>query len=161
RSWSSSKSPKHSDIASLAIEGDAILRGSQGLPNGRGRSSVKQGRLARRLAKGAADVDRKPCRQDLLCLRRRDCQRSSCCPRRPRPRGPRPHPPARRRPPGAPRPAAPAGGLQRGRLSKGDRRLWRAIEEVVAASNADGAPRSPSLRQLWEWARTSTHLLHV
>jgi hypothetical protein len=61
----------------------------------------------------------------------------------------------------APQPPAPAGGLRLDRLSKGDRRLWRAIEEVVAASDAAGAPRSSTLRRLWEWARTSPHVLHV
>jgi hypothetical protein len=52
-------------------------------------------------------------------------------------------------------------GLVLDRLSKGDIRIWRAIEEVVGASDASGAPRSPTLRRLWEWARTSTHVLHV
>jgi hypothetical protein len=39
--------------------------------------------------------------------------------------------------------------------------LWRAIEQVVAGSDAAGAPRSPTLRQLWDWARTSPHDIHV
>ena len=47
------------------------------------------------------------------------------------------------------------------RLSKGHVRIWRAIEQVVAASGPSGEPRSPTLRRLWEWARTSTHVLHV
>ena len=47
------------------------------------------------------------------------------------------------------------------RLSKGHVRVWRAIEQVVSASNPSGEPRSPTLRRLWEWARTSTHVLHV
>jgi hypothetical protein len=52
-------------------------------------------------------------------------------------------------------------GLLLGRLSKGDVRIWRAIEDVVAVSAASGEPRSPTLRQLWEWARNTTHVLHV
>ena len=47
------------------------------------------------------------------------------------------------------------------RLSKGHVRTWRAIEQVVAASGPSGEPRSPTLRRLWEWARTSTHVLHI
>src|SRR5688572_25410704 len=47
------------------------------------------------------------------------------------------------------------------RLSKRDVRYWRAIEEVVTASDASGAPRSRTLRRLWEWARTSTHSIHI
>jgi hypothetical protein len=46
-------------------------------------------------------------------------------------------------------------------LSKRHVRVWRAIELVVSASNPSGEPRSPTLRRLWEWARTSTHVLHV
>jgi hypothetical protein len=52
-------------------------------------------------------------------------------------------------------------GLLLERLSKGELRVWRAIEQVVAASNTSGQPRSPTLRHLWEWARTSPHVLHV
>jgi hypothetical protein len=52
-------------------------------------------------------------------------------------------------------------GLVLDRLSKSDLRLWRAVEEVVLASDASGAPRSPTLRRLWDWARTSPHVLHV
>jgi hypothetical protein len=59
------------------------------------------------------------------------------------------------------RPAAARRGLLLDRLHKGDLRIWRAIEEVVAASDASGAPRSPTLRRLWEWAQTSTHVLQV
>ncbi len=47
------------------------------------------------------------------------------------------------------------------RLSEGNVRTWRAIEQVVAAPGLSGEPRSPTLRRLWEWARTSTHALHV
>jgi hypothetical protein len=60
-----------------------------------------------------------------------------------------------------PDPAAPRSGFLLDRLSKGDLNLWRAIEEVVAASDETGAPRSRTLRRLWDWARTSTHALHV
>ena len=52
-------------------------------------------------------------------------------------------------------------GLLLDRLSKKHVRTWRAIEQVVAASGPSGEPRSPTLRRLWEWARTSTHALHV
>jgi hypothetical protein len=52
-------------------------------------------------------------------------------------------------------------GLLLDRLSKGHIRTWRAIEQVVAACGPSGEPRSPTLRRLWEWARTSTHALHV
>ena len=58
-------------------------------------------------------------------------------------------------------PATRGKGFLLDRLSKGDVRTWRAIEEVVGASNASGEPRSPTLRRLSEWARTSTHVLHV
>jgi hypothetical protein len=58
-------------------------------------------------------------------------------------------------------PARAGTGLLLDRLSKSDVRVWRAIEEVVAASYASGQPRSPTLRRLWDWARTSTHVLHV
>jgi hypothetical protein len=64
-------------------------------------------------------------------------------------------------PPVLPGPAAPGSGFVLDRLSKGDLRLWHAIEEVVASSDAAGAPRSATLRRLWDWARTSTHALHV
>jgi hypothetical protein len=47
------------------------------------------------------------------------------------------------------------------RLSRRDLHTWRAIEAVVAASDAYGAPRSPTLRRLWEGAQTSTHALQV
>jgi len=60
-----------------------------------------------------------------------------------------------------PEPAAPASGFVLDRLSKGDLRLWRAIEEVVTAADETGAPRSATLRRLWDWARTSTHALHI
>jgi hypothetical protein len=59
------------------------------------------------------------------------------------------------------RPAEPKRGFLVDRLSRSDLRIWRAIEEVIAASDASGAPRSPTLRRLWEWARTSTDTLHV
>jgi len=60
-----------------------------------------------------------------------------------------------------PAPATKGKGFLLDRLSKGHVRTWCAIDEVVAASNASGQPRSPTLRRLWEWARTSTHVLHV
>jgi hypothetical protein len=60
-----------------------------------------------------------------------------------------------------PEPAAPGKGFLLDRLSEGDLRLWRAIEEVVTASDETGAPRSATLRRLSDWARTSTHALHV
>jgi hypothetical protein len=47
------------------------------------------------------------------------------------------------------------------RLSKGHVRTWRAIEQVVLASGPSGEPRSPTLRRLWEWARTSAQVFHV
>ena len=52
-------------------------------------------------------------------------------------------------------------GLLLDRLSKKHVRTWRVIEQVVAASGPSGEPRSPTLRRLWQWARTSTHALHV
>jgi hypothetical protein len=58
-------------------------------------------------------------------------------------------------------PARAGTGLLLERLSKGHLRIWRAIQEVVAASDASGEPRSPTLRRLSEWARTSPHVLHV
>jgi len=58
-------------------------------------------------------------------------------------------------------PAKAGTGLLLDRLSKGDVRIWSAIEEVIATSNASGQPRSPTLRRLWDWARTTTHVLHV
>ena len=57
--------------------------------------------------------------------------------------------------------AATGSGLLLDRLSKGDRRLWRAIEKVVGSSDPSGAPRSPTLGRLWEWASTSMHAIHV
>lgn len=60
-----------------------------------------------------------------------------------------------------PAPATTGKGFLLDRLSKAHLRTWRAIEGVVAASNEAGQPRSPKLRRLWEWARTSTHVLHV
>jgi hypothetical protein len=59
------------------------------------------------------------------------------------------------------RPAEPKRGFLLDRLSRSAVRTWHAIAEVVAASDASGAPRSPTLRRLWEWARTSPHALHV
>jgi hypothetical protein len=47
------------------------------------------------------------------------------------------------------------------RLSKRDLRAWRAIEEVAAATDDDGQPRSPTLRRLWDWAEASPHAIHV
>jgi hypothetical protein len=61
----------------------------------------------------------------------------------------------------SPHPGAVEGGLVLDRLSKGDLRIWRAIERVVAESDASGTPRSPTLRRLLDWAGTSTHVLHV
>ena len=58
-------------------------------------------------------------------------------------------------------PVAAGGGLLLDRLSKGDLRLWRSIEEIVAASDPAGVPRSPTLRRLWEWARASSHVLQI
>jgi hypothetical protein len=52
-------------------------------------------------------------------------------------------------------------GLLLDRLSKRYFRTWSAIEKVLAASGPAGEPRSPTLRRLWEWARTSTHALRV
>ncbi len=60
-----------------------------------------------------------------------------------------------------PQPPTTETGFLLDRLSKGDLRLWRAIEEVVAASDATGAPKSATLRRLWDWARSSRHALHV
>src|SRR5262245_40435261 len=57
--------------------------------------------------------------------------------------------------------AEPRGGLHLGRLSRGDERMWRAVEQIASATDADGTPRSPTLRRLLEWARTSPHALHV
>src|SRR5262245_5632494 len=57
--------------------------------------------------------------------------------------------------------AATGGGLRVDRLSRGDLRIWRAIEAVVADSDPSGVPRSPTLRRLWDWAHDSTHVLHV
>jgi hypothetical protein len=67
---------------------------------------------------------------------------------------------------GAPDPARageanPLPGFRLDRLSKGHIRTWRAIEQVVAASGPSEEPCSPTLRRLWEWARTCTHVLHV
>jgi len=64
---------------------------------------------------------------------------------------------------GIPRPApvTTGKGLLLDRLSRGHVRTWRAIEKVAVASHASGEPRSPTLRRLWDWARTSTHVLHV
>jgi hypothetical protein len=56
---------------------------------------------------------------------------------------------------------AEAGGFLLDRLSKGQVRIWRAIEKIVEASDSSGHPRSPTLRRLWDRARTSTHVLHV
>jgi hypothetical protein len=77
-----------------------------------------------------------------------------------------PHPGLEKRDPVAtgiptPAPATTRRGFVLDRLSKGDVRIWRAIENVVAAPNASGQPRSPTLRRIWDWARTSTHVLHV
>ena len=58
-------------------------------------------------------------------------------------------------------PARGGTGLLLERLSKADVRIWRGIEKVVAASDASGQPRSPTLQRLWEWARTTPHVLHV
>jgi hypothetical protein len=58
-------------------------------------------------------------------------------------------------------PARAGTGLLLERLSKGHLRIWRAIQEVVAAPDASGEPRSPTLRRLSEWACTSPHVLHV
>jgi hypothetical protein len=59
-------------------------------------------------------------------------------------------------------PASRAGsGLVLDRLSKGHLRTWRAIGEIVAASDASGQPRSPTLRGLWEWAHAASHVIHV
>jgi hypothetical protein len=58
-------------------------------------------------------------------------------------------------------PAATKGGFMLDRLSKGDRRIWRAIEKVVADSDASGVPRSPALRRLSDWGRASTHVLWI
>jgi len=52
-------------------------------------------------------------------------------------------------------------GLVLERLSERDLRQWREIEEVVAATVPGGAPRSETLRRLWEWARTTPHVIHV
>src|SRR5262245_54471289 len=57
--------------------------------------------------------------------------------------------------------ASPEGGLRLDRLSNGHRRIWRAVEKVVGESDATGAPRSPTLRRLLEWARSTPHVLHV
>lgn len=40
-------------------------------------------------------------------------------------------------------------------------RVWRGVEEVVAAPGASGVPRSPTLGRLWEWARSSSHVIRV
>jgi hypothetical protein len=60
-------------------------------------------------------------------------------------------------------PVSPAArtGLRLDRLSKGDLRTWRALEKVVAGSDAAGRPRSPTLRGLWDWAHATRHVLHV
>jgi hypothetical protein len=59
------------------------------------------------------------------------------------------------------RPVVEGGGLLVDRLSKGDLRLWQSIEEVVAAKDGAGIPRSPTLRRLWEWAGASSHAIHI
>ena len=63
--------------------------------------------------------------------------------------------------PGPARAGEAGNGLLLDRLSRAHVRTWRAIEHVAAASGQSGEPRSPTLRRLWEWAQTSTHVLHV
>src|SRR5262245_5227767 len=58
-------------------------------------------------------------------------------------------------------PPAKESGVWLDRRSKGDLRIWRAIEQVVEDSDPSGAPRSPTLRRLMDWARTSPHVLHI
>jgi hypothetical protein len=55
----------------------------------------------------------------------------------------------------------PPGGILLDRLSRRDVRTWRAIEGVVASSDASGGPRSPTLRRLWQWALATRHALYV
>jgi hypothetical protein len=52
-------------------------------------------------------------------------------------------------------------GFRLDRPSKGDLRLWHAIEGIATASDATGVSRSPTLRRLWDWARTSPHVLRI
>lgn len=52
-------------------------------------------------------------------------------------------------------------GLLTSRLSEKDRARWKAIEQIVFATNKSGEPLHPVLQELWRWADNSGHQIQV
>lgn len=52
-------------------------------------------------------------------------------------------------------------GLLTSRLSEKDRTRWKAIEQIVFATNKTGEPLHPVLQDLWRWADNSGHQIQV
>lgn len=52
-------------------------------------------------------------------------------------------------------------GLITSRLSPKEVERWKNLTRLVFASGKDGAPRYPLLRELWEWADNSGHVVYV
>lgn len=52
-------------------------------------------------------------------------------------------------------------GLLTSRLSEKDRARWKAIEQIVFATNTMGEPLHPVLQELWQWADNSGHQIQL
>ncbi len=52
-------------------------------------------------------------------------------------------------------------GLLTSRLAPKELERWRSLTRVVWATGKDGAPLYPTLRELWEWADNSGHVVYL
>lgn len=52
-------------------------------------------------------------------------------------------------------------GLLASRLSPKELERWRNLQRLASAQNKTGAPRYPALRELWDWADHSGHVIYV
>jgi hypothetical protein len=58
-------------------------------------------------------------------------------------------------------PPAASAELRTDRLTKGQRRAWKALEAIAAAADLQGRPRHPTLQRLWVEVDSSPHLVYV
>lgn len=55
----------------------------------------------------------------------------------------------------------PPTGFVTERLSAGDLEIWKTVERIVFAEDAEGQSLHPTLRNLWQWVETSGHTIFI
>jgi hypothetical protein len=53
------------------------------------------------------------------------------------------------------------GGIRTDRLTPGQRRIWKRIEQIAEAMDKAGQPLHPRLYCLWQWAKGSGHTITI